>query len=102
PLLSVDHPLVTVAPGTRSEQSRIRTALWLGHRVAGDQVAVEKRLQVPRFLVGRAEVGDDLRIARIGRLASEHHRSPRRLAENFIQQRKLDLTVARTAEFRTE
>ena len=93
-LPSVDDPLVAVAHGARREHRRVGAGLRLGHRVAGEQLAVEQRLQVALLLLGGAVVGDDLGVAGVGRLAAEDDRRPRRPAEDLVQQRELELAVA--------
>src|SRR5260370_34765744 len=54
------------------------------------------------FLPGRPAVGQDLRVAGIGRLVAEDARSPDRLAEDLVQHRQLELAVSLTAEFGAE
>src|SRR5207342_2993317 len=41
-----------------------------------------------------SEVGDDLGVAGVGRLAAEHDRGPLRAAKDLVQQRELELAVA--------
>ena len=74
----------------------------LGHRVAGEHLAVEQRLQVALLLLVGAVVGDDLGVAGVGRLAAEDDRRPLRAAEDLVQQRQLQLAVALAAELGTE
>ena len=70
----------------------------LGHRVGGDDLVVEQGLQETRFLLVRAVVGEDLRVARVRRLAAEDDRRVRRSAEDLVHQRQLDLAVTLAAE----
>jgi hypothetical protein len=72
--------------------------MGLGHRVAGEHLAVEQRLQVALLLLRGAVVGDDFRVARVRRLAPEHDRCPLRAAEDLVEQRELQLAVALAAE----
>jgi hypothetical protein len=46
----------------------------------------------------RAVAGQDLSIARIGRLATEHHRRAPRPAENLVEEREPDLPVSESAQ----
>ena len=50
-LLAVDHPLIPIAHGAAPELARVGAALRLGHREAGDDLAVEQRLQVALLLL---------------------------------------------------
>ena len=45
---------------------------------------------------------ENLRVARIGRLASEHDRCKARAAENFIHQGQLNLAITLAAQFGAE
>ena len=74
----------------------------LRHGVGGDHPVVEQGLQVARLLLVRAVVGNDLRVARVRRLATEDDRRMRRAAEDLVHQRQLDLTVTLAAEFGPE
>src|SRR5206468_3953500 len=101
-LLAVDHPGVAVAHGPAAELPRVGAALWLGHGEAGDDVAVEERLEVLPLLLLGPVVREDLRVARVGGLAAEDVRRPHRPAEDLVQQRELHLAVARAAELGAE
>ncbi len=101
-LPAVDHPLVAVAHGPRGEQGGVGAGLGLGHRVAGEDLAVEQRLEVARLLLVGAVVGDDLGVAGVGRLAAEHDRRPAGPAEDLVDQRQLELAVAGAAEVGAE
>ena len=74
PLLAVDHPLVAVEHGLGLEHLGVGAAVRLGHRVGRDDLVVEQRLKEARLLRVRAVVGEDLRIARVRRLATEGDR----------------------------
>ena len=76
--------------------------MWFRHRVRGEAFPVEQRLQVARFLLGSAVVGDDFGVAGVGRLTSEHERRPHRPAEDLVQQCQLQLAVALAAQLRPE
>ena len=102
PLLAVDHPLVTVALAAGDEQGRVGARVRLGHRVAGRDRPVEQRLEVLGLLLLGAVVGEDLRVARVRRLAPEHRRRPMRPAEQLVEQGQLELAVALTAELRAK
>ena len=69
---------------------------------AGDDVAGQQRRQVPVFLLLRAVVGEDLRVAGVRRLGAEDRGPPDRLAEDLVQHRQLELAVALAAEFGAE
>src|SRR5687767_15659984 len=49
-----------------------------------------------------AVVGDDLRVAGVGRLAAEHDRGPQRPAEDLVQQGQLQLAVTLPAQLGAE
>ena len=101
-LPAVDDPLVAVLDGARLEQRGVGARVGLGHRVAGEQLAVEQRLEVALLLLGRAVVGDDLGVAGVRRLAAEHDRRPLRPPQDLVQQGQLELAVALAAELGTE
>ena len=101
-LPAVDDPLVPVLLGPGGEQRRVRAGVRLGHGVAREALAVEQRLQVALLLLGRAVVGDDLRVARVGRLAAEDDGRPGGSAEDLVEQRELQLAVALPAELGPE
>ena len=100
------HPLMThSSPSFTARVVNMRgvgAGVRLGHRVAGEALTVEQRLQVLLLLLGRAVVGDDLGVAGVGRLAPEHDRRPLRPAEDLVEQRELELAVALAAELGTE
>jgi hypothetical protein len=97
-----DHPVVAVADGPGGEDARVGSALRLGHREAGEDFTGQQPRQVAFLLVFGAEAGDDLRVAGIGCLGSEHDRRPRAAAQDLVDQRQLDRAEALPAEFRTE
>ena len=101
-LPAVDDPLVAVLHGPGLEQRRVGAGVGLGHRVAGEDLAVEQRLQVALLLLVGAVVGDDLGVAGVGRLAAEDDRRPLRPAEDLVEQRQLQLAVALAAELGAE
>ncbi len=70
----------------------------LGHRVAGEQLALQQGSQVSLLLVLRAVVRDDLGVAGVGRLAAEDDRCPLGPAENLVEQRELELSVTLAAQ----
>ena len=74
PLMTHSSPSLD---GAGLEHRRVGAGVGLGHRVAGEDLAVEQRLEVALLLLGRAVVGDDLGVAGVGRLAAEHDRRPR-------------------------
>ena len=102
PLLAVDHPLVAVALGAGHEPGRVGTTARLGHRVRRHDLLCEQRLEVALLQVVGAVVGQDLGVARVGRLTAEDDRSAVRASEDLVEQRQLDLAVAGAAEVRTE
>ena len=73
----------------------VGAGVGLGHRVAGEDLAVEQRVEVLLLLLVGAVVGDDLGVAGVGGLAAEDDRGPLRAAQDLVQQRQLELAVAR-------
>ena len=69
-----------------------------GHRVAGEDLALQQRAEVALLLRLGAVVGDDLGVAGVGGLAAEDDRRPLGAAEDLVQQRELDLAVAGAAQ----
>ncbi len=74
----------------------------LGHRVAGEDLAVEERLEIALLLIVGAVVREDLGVAGVGRLAPEDDRRPLRPPEDLVEQRELELSVALAAELRAQ
>ena len=93
---------VALALGAGGEDLGIGAALRLGHGEAGDDFVVEKRLEEQPLVFVGSVVGEDLGVAGVGRLAAENGRAEIRPAEDFVEQRQLDLTVALAAEFRAQ
>jgi hypothetical protein len=89
---------VAVADGARAQQRGVRARAGLGHGEGGLQVAREERVQVAVLLLGRAGQREDLGVARVGRLAAEGVRGPRRRAEDLVHEPELDLAEALAAE----
>ena len=102
PLLAVDDTFVAVPPSVGDEQGGVGACVRLGHRVAGRNLAVEQRLQEPGFLPWGAVVGQDLGVARVRRLTTEHRRRPRRSTKQLVQQGQLDLAVPLASELGSE
>ena len=100
------QPLITQSSPSRTalrlEQRRVGAGVRFGHRVAGEQLAVEQRPQVALLLLVGAVVGDDLGVAGVGGLAAEHDRRPLRAAQDLVEQRELELAVALAAELGPE
>ena len=99
PLMTHSSPSLTARV---VNMRRVGAGVRLGHRVAGEDLAVEQRAQVALLLLGRAVVGDDLGVAGVGRLAAEHDRRPLRPAEDLVEQRQLELAVALAAQLGAE
>ena len=99
PLMTHSSPSLTAR---RRELRRVGAGVRFGHRVAREHLAVEQRLEVALLLLRRAVVGDDLRVAGVGRLAAEDDRRPLRPAEDLVQQRELELAVALATELGAE
>jgi len=102
PFLAVDHPVVAMQLGVRGENLGVGAALRLGHREARDDLVGEQRFEEALFLLGRAVLGENLRVAGIGGLAAENGRREARAAEDLVHQRELDLSVSLAAEFGLE
>jgi hypothetical protein len=85
PLVAVEDPAVAVALGARAQLGRVRArALGLGHREGGLQVAGQQRVQPALLLLVGAGQGEDLRVARVGRLVAERVGRERRRAEDLV------------------
>src|SRR5712672_2507451 len=86
----------------RLEYFRIGAALRLGHRERRHDLIVEQRLQIFFLLLWRPVMRENLRVARIRRLASENYRRISSAPQNFVHQSKLDLPVSLPAQLRPE
>ena len=85
PLVAVDHPLLPVAHRARLQEGWIRARhLWLGHRKAGANPALQQALQPGCSLLLAAMLGEDLHVAGIGCGAVEGHRRGRRAATHLL------------------
>ena len=102
PFLAVDHPFITIQPRLTGEFAGIGARLGFGHRIAGDNLAIEQRLEIFRLLIGRAEARKDFGIAGVGRLGAEYDRGKPASSEDFVHEAKLDLAKSRAAEFGAE
>ena len=80
----------------------IGAALRFGHREAGHDPVVQQRLEVALLQLGRAVVREDLTVAGIGCLRTEHDRRAFGAAEDLVEQRQFHLTVAGSAQMRAE
>ena len=74
------QPLMTHSSPSRDgpggELLGVRAGLRLGHRVAGEHLAVEQRLEIAGLLLVGAVVGDDLGVAGVGGLGAEDDGRP--------------------------
>ena len=99
-------PLITQSPAVERRAARelrgIGACLRLGHRIARRDLAVDERLQVAAFLLGRAEARQDLGVARIGRLGAEHRGRKTAAAEDLVHETELELPVTLATELRAE
>ena len=103
PLVPVEHVAVAVADRTARELRRVRAGRGgLGHRERRAELPGEQRLQPALLLLGSAGEGEDLAVARVGRLAAEHRRGVDRRAEDLVHQPELDLAEALAAELGRE
>ena len=98
-LSSVDHPVRAVADRTGGEDPWIGAALRLRHRKARKDLPGKQSGQIAVLLILCSEAGDDLGIAGVGRLCSEHDRRPRAATQNLVDQRQLDRTEALPTQF---
>ena len=101
-LPAVDDPLAAVLDRPGLEQRRVGAGVRFGHRVGGEHLAVEQRLEIALLLLGSPVVGDDLGVAGVRRLTAEHDRRPLRPTEDLVEQCQLQLAVTLTAQLRTE
>ena len=102
PFFTIQHPLIALQDGAGREGRGVGTALRLGHREAGDDVVGQQGLQVPGLLVFGPIDGKDLGIAGVGGLAAKDGRREDGAPQDFVHQGQLDLTVAGTAQLRSE
>ena len=92
PLVPGDHVVVAVAHRARLQLRRVAAGgLGLGHREGGFEVAREQRLEPVFLLLGRAGQGEDLRVARVRRLAAERIGCKRRGTQDLVHQPQLHL-----------
>mmetsp|Transcript_17319 Transcript_17319/g.49244 ORF Transcript_17319/g.49244 Transcript_17319/m.49244 type:complete len:485 (-) Transcript_17319:32-1486(-) len=95
-LLAVDDPLPRgrVLHGPGYEPSWVGAPLRLRHGPARGDLVGEQGLQVPALLLRRAEVGEDLAVARVRRRRPEDLGGVPRPAEDHVHQGELHLAVA--------
>ena len=100
PLVPVEHVAVAVA-----DAHGVASCVGSEPGVSGSVIENaersspgEQRLQPALLLLGRAGEGEDLAVARVGRLAAEHRRGVDRRAEDLVHQPELDLAEALAAE----
>ena len=98
PFLPVDLPVIAIELCAGNEIGRIRSTLGFGHGESGDDLVLEQRLEIPRFLFRCSVVSDDLRIAGVGRLTSKNNRSEAGAAQNLVHQAQLYLAVSLSTE----
>ena len=95
PLVPVDHVVVAVADdATRDVGGVARRDPGLRHREARTDLAVEQRLQPLVLLQLRAELGEDLHVAGVGRGAVGGFAEQRRRAHDLAQRRVLEVGEA--------
>ena len=92
PLVAVDHVVVAVAlDAARDVGGVARRDPRLGHREARADLAVEQRLQPLLLLERRAELGEDLHVAGVGRRAVGRLAEQRRRAHHLAQRRVVEV-----------
>ena len=102
PLLAVDHPLVAVLHGRGLKERRIRSALRLGHRVGGEHLLIEERLEPALLLLLGPVRREHLHVARVRRRRAEELGRRGILAKDLVHEAELELTEAGTAELLVE
>ena len=99
--MPVDHPLVPVAHGAGPQERRIRAGdLGLGHGEERAHVAGDERAEEAALLVVRPEQVEDLRVARVRRLAAEHELRVRRAADLLVEARVVEEPEPRASRVR--
>ena len=93
---------IAVAHSVRSEEVRIRSALRLGHRVRREDLLVEQGHEPPLLLLLGAVGREHLHVPGVGRRRPEDLRRRGVAPEDLVQQAKLQLPVARSAELLVE
>ena len=98
PLAPVDHPVVAVEHRPGAEQRRIGARhVGLGHREERSRPARDERLEEALLLLRRAELVQDLGVARIGRLAAEDELRPVRAPDLLVHAGVVEEPFARPA-----
>jgi len=95
-------PLVAVLHRRGGELLGVRAGLGLGHRITGEDLAVEEGQEAFLLLLLGPVVGDDLGVAGVGRLGPEHDRGPLGHPEDLAEQGQLDLAVPLAAQLRAQ
>ena len=98
PLLAVDHPVLAVQYRAGLEGQRVRAAGRFAHRKARADLAVQQRPQIPGLLRLGAVVRDDLGVAAVGGLATEHCGRQAIAAQLLVHQRELQLAEPLAAQ----
>ena len=92
PLVSVDHVVVAVAIRAGLKTRRVGPGdLRLGHREAGADLPLEQGLQEPLLDLRAAELGEDLRVPRVRRLAVEDAGRDRAPAHDLAERGVLEV-----------
>jgi hypothetical protein len=84
------------------EQVGIAAALGLGHRVGGEHVLVQQRLEPPLLLLLGPVGREHLHVPGVGRRRTEHLRRAGIPADDLVEQAELELAVAGAAELLVE
>ena len=100
PLVSVDHPLVTVGISPGLDERRVRSRhIGFGHREARAGEALTQRLQVLLLLPLGTPMQERVHVAFVGRLAVERVRPEARLGRLGLHHRELDVAETHPAPF---
>jgi hypothetical protein len=91
-----DDVSIAVAHRAATQPRRVRSGdLRLGHREAGADLALEQRPQPALLLLRRAELRQDLHVARVRCGAVEHDRRDLAAAHDLAKRRVLEVREAR-------
>ena len=100
PLVTVDHPFLTVAHRRCTQQRRVGAGVGLGHTEATAHRTFEQRLHPPLALLGRSPDGQQFGVTAVRRVVPEHARGVSALAEDLVHQAELDLAETHSAHVR--
>ncbi len=91
PFFAAQQPVITLTHRLGGEHLRVGTTLRFGHGKAGNDIAIEQRLQVALLLRGGAVMGENFAVAGIRCLAAKDDTTKQRAASSSLIKRKAHL-----------